>query len=177
MNTLFATYAWNSSPIDGTDLQRSFVAKARWFPYPLKVQEDLKLTCITTEGEAAISHVKAMFPLWKRQLELHKLLNNKRQERHWEMANQGKTTKIFQPGDLVIVWKQVQSKDGKPAKLQFQVLDNLSHYARVSSRIDMTIAHYDPVWPLDLTPTGSLGIWPLRMLKTFHSEKESQKAN
>jgi hypothetical protein len=29
MNTLFATYAWNSSPIDGTDLQRSFVAKAR----------------------------------------------------------------------------------------------------------------------------------------------------
>jgi hypothetical protein len=40
MNVYFAMYAWNASPIDGTDIVRSFAAKARTFNFPLDVQEE-----------------------------------------------------------------------------------------------------------------------------------------
>jgi hypothetical protein len=35
MAALFASYAWNASPIDGLDVIRSFAAKARTFRFPL----------------------------------------------------------------------------------------------------------------------------------------------
>ena len=37
MGTLFATYAWNASPVDGLDVIRSFAAKARTFRFPLDI--------------------------------------------------------------------------------------------------------------------------------------------
>ena len=51
--------------------------------------------------------------------ELLKLLIEERRTRHREMANQNKRKRSFQPGDLVLVRKQVTSKaaEGKPAKL------------------------------------------------------------
>jgi outer membrane biosynthesis protein TonB len=53
------------------------------------------------------------------QKELLKLLNEERRARHRELANKDKKKRSFQPGDLVLVRKQVTSKanDGKPAKL------------------------------------------------------------
>jgi hypothetical protein len=61
-----------------------------------------------------------MFPLWFRQKELLKVLNEERCTRHREVANQNKRQRQFQPGDLVIVRKPaVNSKaaEGKLAKL------------------------------------------------------------
>jgi hypothetical protein len=40
MNALFAACAWNGTPVDGTDIIRSFVAKARTFHIPLDVQTE-----------------------------------------------------------------------------------------------------------------------------------------
>jgi hypothetical protein len=40
MNVYFAMYAWNASPIDGTDIVRSFAAKACTFNFPLDVQKE-----------------------------------------------------------------------------------------------------------------------------------------
>jgi hypothetical protein len=37
MKALFAARAWNGSPVDGTDIIRSFAAKARTFHFPLDV--------------------------------------------------------------------------------------------------------------------------------------------
>jgi hypothetical protein len=37
---LFATYAWNAAPIDGTNIVRSFAAKARVFPFPIEIVQD-----------------------------------------------------------------------------------------------------------------------------------------
>jgi hypothetical protein len=119
MNCLFAAYAWNGSPVDGTDIIRSFAAKARTFHFPLDVQTNNEIARIPQQGEATIQHVETMFPLWFRQKELLKLLIEERRTRHREMANQNKKKRSFQPGDMVLVRKQVTSKatEGKPAKL------------------------------------------------------------
>ena len=34
---LFAIYGWNATPVDGTNLVRSFVAKGRIFPFPINL--------------------------------------------------------------------------------------------------------------------------------------------
>jgi hypothetical protein len=122
MNILFAVYAWNASPIDGTDIIRSFAAKARTFRFPLEVQEEENavIRIPPMEGEAAIRHTETMFPLWYQQKELLKLLNDLRRERHRDLKHQKRTNaRIFNPGELVIVRKQRKSnaRDGQPEKL------------------------------------------------------------
>ena len=79
-HALFVAYAWNDSPIDGTDIIRSFAAKARTFHFPLDIQMGNKITRIPGQGEATIQHVKTMFPLWFRQKELLKELTKDRRE-------------------------------------------------------------------------------------------------
>jgi hypothetical protein len=91
MNSLFATCAWNGSPADGTDVIRSFAAKARTFHFPLDVQNSNEIAHVPQQGEATSQHVETMFPLWFRQKELLQLLNEERRTHHREMANQNKT--------------------------------------------------------------------------------------
>ena len=120
---LFAAYAWNGSPVDGTGIIRSFAAKARTFHFPLDVQMDDEVARIPQQGEArTIQHVETIFPLWFCQKELVKLLIDERRTKHREMANQSKKRRTFQPGDLVLVQKQVTSKaaEVKPAKLKLK---------------------------------------------------------
>ena len=115
---LFASYAWNASPVDGLDVIRSFAAKARTFRFPLDIaQEDGAETRIPEQGEETLQHVETMFPLWYRQKELLKILNTERRARHRELANKHRNKRNFNPGDIVIVRKQVNSKEGQPAKL------------------------------------------------------------
>jgi hypothetical protein len=65
MDALFACYAWNVSPIDRTDIIRSFAAKSQAFRFPLlNIQTDIQVARIPQKGEAAISHIEMMFPLW-----------------------------------------------------------------------------------------------------------------
>jgi hypothetical protein len=117
MAALFASYAWNASPIDGLDVIRSFAAKARTFRFPLDTGMDGEEARIPSEGEEALEHLETMFPLWYRQKTLLKTLNEERRRRHREMMNNGRTRRKFQPNDIVVVRKQVKSKEGKPAKL------------------------------------------------------------
>ena len=39
LGALFASYAWNASPVDGTDVICSIAAKFREFPFPLDIAE------------------------------------------------------------------------------------------------------------------------------------------
>ena len=75
-----------------------------------------------------------MFPLWDRQKEMLAILNEERRERHREMKNQTRTQRVFNPGDLVIVRRQVksQAKEGVMAKLLFKARGPY----RVLSRVD-----------------------------------------
>ena len=95
MNALFAAYAWNGSPVDGTDIIRSFAAKARTFHFPLDVQTDQEIARIPQQGESTIQHVETMFPLWFRQKELLKLLNEERRTRHRDLANENRRKRTF----------------------------------------------------------------------------------
>jgi hypothetical protein len=119
MNCLFAACAWNDSQVDGTDVIRSFAAKARTFHFPLHVQTDNEIARTPQQGEATMQHVETMFPLWFRQKELLKTLINGRRTELREMADQNKTKRTFETGDTALVQKQVTSsaKEGKPAKL------------------------------------------------------------
>jgi hypothetical protein len=117
MNTSFASYAWNGSPIDGTDIIRSFAAKARTFHFPLDVKEQLP-RIIGNPRERALQHVETMFPLWFQQKELLQILVQERQLRHTEWANRNKKRREFFPGDIVVVGRQIKSDAsvGRPAK-------------------------------------------------------------
>ena len=117
MGALFATYAWNASPIDGLDVIRSFAAKARTFKFPLDTHLDGETSRIPQEGEDALAHIETMFPLWFQQKKLLQVINDERRARHREMANSTRKHRKFQPGDLVIVRKQVAAKEGQPGKL------------------------------------------------------------
>ena len=66
-----------------------------------------------------MEHIETMFPLFWRQKELLKILNDKRREHHRMLKNQSRTRRKFNIGDIVMVRKQVQSNAsaGIPAKL------------------------------------------------------------
>ena len=120
---MFATYSWNAAPIDGTNLIRSFVAKGRVFPFPLQITEENNPVRIPPgQGEEAVAFVETNFPLWAKQSVMLQILIAERRERHRELANRGRKTRVFNVGDLVIVRKQVQSSADKgiPAKQKFK---------------------------------------------------------
>ena len=117
---MFACYAWNAAPIDGTNITRSFAAKSRHFPFPIQIKEDPNpLRTPPGQGEAAVQHLETTFPLWAKQSMLLQILNEERRERHRELKNNSRNQKTFGIGDLVIVRKQVKSdaKEGIPSKL------------------------------------------------------------
>jgi hypothetical protein len=138
MNAPFAACAWNGSPGDGTNVIRSFAAKAWTFHFPLDAQNQDKIAMTPEQGEATIQRVEAAFPLWFKQKKSLKLLNEERRTKHREMASRvkplsspglrlscrlnsshNKTQQTFQPGDLVLVRKQAtfNATQWKPAKL------------------------------------------------------------
>ena len=123
LGVMFATYSWNAAPIDGTNLIRSFVAKGRVFPFPIQILEEENPARIPQgQGEDAIAFMETNFPLWAKQSTMLQILVAERRERHRELANAGKTQRVFQIGDLVIIRKQVQSDSDKgiPAKQKFR---------------------------------------------------------
>ena len=122
LNMGFSTYAWNASPVDGTDIQRAFAATARTFKFPIDhATDDIEVPRIPNTNQL-ISHIETEFPLWNRQTEILKVLNDDRRKRHRDLKNNGRKQRRFQPGDLVIVRKQVRSSasKGAPAKLQMR---------------------------------------------------------
>jgi hypothetical protein len=103
---MFATYSWNAAPIDGTNLIRSFVAKGRVFPFPLQIsEEDNPVRIPPGQGEEATAFVETNFPLWAKQSTMLQILVAERRERHRDLANAGRTNRLFNPGDLVVIRK------------------------------------------------------------------------
>ena len=137
MGVLFAAYAWNASPVDGTDIVRSFAAKAKTFMFPFDLPETIQRLRIPTEGEETLAHVETTYPWWNKQTTLLKLLNEERRERHRAMKNDGRNTQQLQVGDIVVVKKQVISKEDKPAKLQlktrgpYKILEKIRNSYRI----------------------------------------------
>ena len=118
----FALYAWNSAPIDGTDIIRSFAALGRTFPFPLDLQSEpvARPANLSFSADQINNHLVSSFPLLAKQRELLSILIEDRRQKHAALKNaqRNPSRNQFQIGDLVLVRKQVQSSADKgPAKL------------------------------------------------------------
>ena len=130
----FATYGWNASPVDGTNIPRSYAAIGREFPLPIDIKLEKHTTADSSnDGERTAEHVHAAFPLLHKQRALLRILTEERREHHRALRNKEKHPTVFAVGDLVLVRVQVQtSNDRGPGKLQlkargpFRVLEVLS---------------------------------------------------
>ena len=116
--TIFAVYAWNSAPVDGTNIVRSYAAIGREFPFPIDFERDQSVQRNhEAQGQQTIDHVNNTFPLWRQQQAILQILVEERREHHRRLKNEGRNMKTFAPGDLVVIKKQVQTTQEKgPAK-------------------------------------------------------------
>ena len=120
--TIFAVYAWNSAPVDGTNIVRSYAAIGREFPFPIDFErEPIIPRAHGAEGQQTIDHVESTFPLLRQQQQLLKILVDERREHHRNLKNASRNMKTFAPGDLVIIKKQVQTRqETGPAKARIK---------------------------------------------------------
>ena len=64
---MFALYAWNALPINGTDILRSFVAVGREFPFPIDMLTPGGPPEGLMEGQQALDYCDLVSPLLYRQ--------------------------------------------------------------------------------------------------------------
>ena len=121
INHSLAACAWNAAPIDGTNIVRSFAAKARKFHFPLDLAEPVTRV-IGRPGEVPLQHIETVFLLWFKKKELLKLITEDLRARHLALDDKGCTRGEFAPCDLVVIRRQVTSdaSAGRPAKLRVQ---------------------------------------------------------
>ncbi len=124
---MIATYAWNCSPIDGTDVVRSIPAMGREFKFPFDVALDADgappaepLSDSSASVLAYIQQTSEHIDFARRVVEL--VVHDRRQA-HRDRVNEGRSAPQFSPGDLVLVRVQVNSNAElhRVAKLSYQV--------------------------------------------------------
>ena len=64
---------------------------------------------VTSEGQKALDHFEAAYPLMFRQRDLFNILVPENRVRHRELLNKGNSMREFDTGDLVVLSKQVKS--------------------------------------------------------------------
>ena len=121
---VFTIYAWNASPVDGTDVIRSYAAIGREFPFLVELNLE-KTPAIPGENtaELVMEHIDSSFPLLRHQQELLQILIDDRRQHHRKLRDDKLKAKPpnFEVGDLVFVRVQVQSLAAKgTAKLQMK---------------------------------------------------------
>jgi len=103
-----AQFAWNSAPIDGTDIVRSLAAVGRAFRFPL----DAELSPSPTLNDESNSHLyqyprdvsnESQFAL-----SIVQILVEERRQSHQDRHNKNKTQPSFKVGDIVKAHVQVQ---------------------------------------------------------------------
>mmetsp|Transcript_2602 Transcript_2602/g.3881 ORF Transcript_2602/g.3881 Transcript_2602/m.3881 type:complete len:702 (-) Transcript_2602:652-2757(-) len=121
LGVAFAIYGWNSAPVDRTNIIRSFAAMGREFLFPIDIEMQETTTDVPNPAMATAQHVDSMFPMLRKQQELLAILNADRRAHHRELKNQTQNETVFQPNDLVLLRKQVQTSTEKgPAKAQIK---------------------------------------------------------
>ena len=125
--SMIATYAWNCSPIDGTDVVRSVPAMGREFKFPFDLALDADgpnpIAPSTDPSTSVLDYIKhtAQHVDFSRQVVA--LVVEDRRQAHRDRVNEGRSAPSFVPGDLVLIRVQVQSNAelSRVAKLSYQV--------------------------------------------------------
>lgn len=102
MNSYFATYAWGTSPMDATDLIRSYFAKARIFLFPLELNDEKPPRIPKGQGQAALERWHMVVTLIEHQRALLKCLVEDRRERHRQIKNANRQQRFSEVGEIVI---------------------------------------------------------------------------
>ena len=118
-----AQYAWNSAPIDGTDVVRSVAAVGREFRFPLDVELSPSPTLNDETNSNLFQYLRDTAADSAFALSIVQILIEERRLAHQERHNAGKKQPDFQVGDIVIkAHVQVQSilAKGQVQKLSYQ---------------------------------------------------------
>ena len=115
-------YAWNASPIEGTDIVRSIPAIGRELRYPLDVHLAETPTVIDNPSESVATYLRHLHrdTIFAKQLLAY--LVEDRRTAHRERINEGRNLIKFKPGDFVMGRVAVQSKKSiqRVGKLVYQ---------------------------------------------------------
>ena len=121
-NAKTSQYAWNSAPIDNTDVTRSMAAVGREFRFPLDVDLSVVPPMNDSSNSALYSYLRNVSNDFKFSQSVLQVLIEERRDSHRERANTDKLPSAFKVGDVVKAHVQVQSKSetGVVKKLSYQ---------------------------------------------------------
>ena len=106
---LLLLYAWNSAPIPGTDLSRSFVALGREFQFPIDFSADKHFELTSTPASVR-SYSKDLAQHLAASQEVAKLLVEEQRAMHREFVNSRRPDpRIYSAGDIVFARRAVRS--------------------------------------------------------------------
>jgi hypothetical protein len=117
-------YAWNASPIDGTDIIRSVAAVGREFKFPLDLSLSIEPPTFVDGSVSAVHDFLRLAQSHSRfSTEILAILTEERRTYHRERANESRDQSLFSVDDLVMVRVQVQSKASinRVAKLSYRL--------------------------------------------------------
>ena len=115
-------YAWNASPIDGTDIIRSVPAIGRELRYPIDVSLSPVPDIIDNPSESVATYLRYLQRDVPFSRQLLAFLVEDRRLIHRERVKEKRHLVKYSPGDIVMAKVAVQSKKsaGRVAKLVYQ---------------------------------------------------------
>ncbi len=121
-NAKLSQYAWNSAPIDNTDVTRSMAAVGREFRFPLDV--DLSPTPVLNDSQNSTlyEYLRTMSNTGPFATSMIQVLADERRQAHRDRLNENVTPHPFKIGDAVTarVVVQSQAQHGTVQKLSYQ---------------------------------------------------------
>jgi hypothetical protein len=132
-----AGYAWNSAPIDGTDILRSIATVGRPFLFLIDISLSLPPLLCSDNAAAIAQYLTFVSEHTSFSQTILQFLVEVRRLAHAEHANESRNPVIYNVGDCVMATVQVQSEAsrGKVAKLSYQcrgpfeIISQLGHGA------------------------------------------------
>ena len=118
-----AGYAWNSSPIDGTDILRSIPAIGRELHFPININLSALPKLAHNSGQAAMDFFQLTESSRHFSSSILKILIEDRRTSHAERINNNRNIVVLEPGDIVIARTAIQSNKQKEkvAKLCYAI--------------------------------------------------------
>ena len=134
-NLKTSQYAWNASPIDGTDIARCIPAVGREFKFPMDIELQPSPTLNDDCNSALLTYLRHVSCDTKFAESILQILIEERREYHRHRANDTKTATKFKVGDVVKAHVAVTSNAAKnvvkklsyQAKGPFIVVEDLGH--------------------------------------------------
>ena len=118
---LLLIYAWNSCPVPGTDISRSFVAVGREFNFPIDFASNRHWE-LTSSPSTVQSYSRLLAERLDASLEVAQLLVSEQRAWHRELVNsRRRDPRLYDVGDLVFAHRSTQSnaRRGRVGKLMY----------------------------------------------------------